>query len=846
MPSNFYMNKSFSFFIVRTFLFPVFFIFSILSNLFSQTPPTYTSADIYLQIKKLNVLGSVLYIAAHPDDENTRLLAYFSKDKLYSTGYLSLTRGDGGQNLLGDEQGVELGLIRTQELLAARRIDGAEQFFSRAYDFGFCKTPEEALQKWGHEKILSDVVWMIRKFQPDIIITRFPPDARAGHGHHSASSILAQEAFIAAADSTRFPEQFKYGVSIWQAKRLLWNTYNFGSLNTTSNEQFKMNIGTYNPLSGTSCGELAAESRSQHKSQGFGVAPQRGESTEYFQLTAGATIKTSLMDGVDTTWERIDGSNNIQLNISHILSQYNFEHPENSVNALVNLYKLIEKLPEGYWKIKKLEEVKNIILECSGIFSEAYSDNQYAIQGDSIKVNFFINKRSEANVTIKEIRFPSFDSSLATILTTNKNFLFSEIFPVAIDRPVSQPYWLEKPIEEGSFDVTDQEMIGKPLNDPAYKVSFIFTINDEDFNVEKPLQYKYTDAVKGEVYQPLYVVPAITAHFNQDIYIVTGQSTKEVQATLFAQKNLTINVHTNVSNGWKINNNRFNESISSGKAININAIISPPINADNSEIALMVDKITDKKGDKYPALLLDEKKISYNHIPDIIYFKPAVTSIEKIDIIIKGISIGYIAGAGDKVPQALKEMGYEVSVLGETDINNENLKQFNAIITGVRAYDVDAFLTSKYDVLMRYISNGGNLIVQYNRSPSINTSIKMAPYPFSITNTRVTNENASVHILLPNHPALNYPNKITQKDFNDWIQERSTYQAGNTDSHYAALLGMNDVNEPESNGSLIIAPYRKGNFVYTGLVFFRELPAGVSGAYRLMANLISLPKHDEN
>ena len=253
----------------------------------SQAPKSYTSSEILLQLKKLNVLGSVLYIAAHPDDENTRLLAYLANEKLYRTGYLSLTRGDGGQNLIGDEQAVDLGLIRTQELLAARRIDGAEQFFSRAFDFGYSKNPEEAMRFWGHDKILSDVVWVIRKFRPDVIITRFPTTGEGGHGHHTASAILAGEAFDAAADPTKFPEQLKQGVSVWQAKRILWNTFNFGGANTQSEDQLKLECGDYNPVLGKSYGEIAAASRSQHKSQGFGVPAQRGSVIEYFKTIKG-------------------------------------------------------------------------------------------------------------------------------------------------------------------------------------------------------------------------------------------------------------------------------------------------------------------------------------------------------------------------------------------------------------------------------------------------------------------------------------------------------------------------------------------------------------------------------
>jgi LmbE family N-acetylglucosaminyl deacetylase len=285
----------------------------------AQLPVANSSTDIYMQLQKLQVLGSVLYIAAHPDDENNGFLPFLAKEKLYRTGYLSLTRGDGGQNLIGSEQGIELGLIRTQELLAARRQDGAEQFFSRAFEFGFSKNAAEALRIWDKEKILSDVVWVIRRYQPDVIIARFPPDARAGHGHHAASAILANEAYIAAADPNKFPEQLKYGVTVWQAKRILWNTFNFGGANTTSNDQFKLDVGGYNPLLGKSYGEIGGEARSMHKSQGEGRPRRRGASYEFFITTGGDTPRTSLMDGIDISWSRIKGAENIPQKINNII-----------------------------------------------------------------------------------------------------------------------------------------------------------------------------------------------------------------------------------------------------------------------------------------------------------------------------------------------------------------------------------------------------------------------------------------------------------------------------------------------------------------------------------------------
>ena len=331
---------------LRTFALIVCTSLSLISS--AQNPRNWNSSEILLRLQKLKVLGSVLYIAAHPDDENTRLLSWLSNEKLYRTGYMSITRGDGGQNLIGDEQGVELGLIRTQELLSARRIDGAEQFFSRAYDFGFSKSTNEALEFWDKEKILSDVVWVIRNFQPDVIITRFPEDARAGHGQHSASSVLAREGFIAAADPNRFPEQFKYGVKPWQAKRILWNTFNFGGANTQSDDQLKIDVGGFNPLLGKSYGELAADSRSQHKSQGFGVPSSRGYALEYLKTTLGSSPQVDLMDSVSTDWSRVSGGKKIAKQIDGIVKKYLFSDPGKSVPALVKLYQSISKLEDSY------------------------------------------------------------------------------------------------------------------------------------------------------------------------------------------------------------------------------------------------------------------------------------------------------------------------------------------------------------------------------------------------------------------------------------------------------------------------------------------------------------------
>ncbi|MEO6538628.1 MAG: PIG-L family deacetylase, partial [Ferruginibacter sp.] len=473
----------------------------------AQNPATTNSSIILLQLKKLNVLGSVLYIAAHPDDENNSLLPFLANEKLYRTAYLSLTRGDGGQNLIGGEQGVELGLIRTQELLAARRIDGAEQYFTRAYEFGFSKSAEEALRIWDKEKILSDVVWVIRQYQPDIIVKRFPPDARAGHGHHAASAILADEAYAAAADPSRFPDQLKYGVKPWQAKRILWNTFNFGNTNTTSEDQLKIDIGGYNALLGKSYGELGGEARTMHKSQGEGRPRRRGQSFEFFVTSAGEPAKNTLMDGIDIGWARLAGGSAIQSMINNVISGFSNEQPELSVPALIKIYQAIKILTDGNWKTKKLFDVQQLIEQCSALYVEATSSQQRVVQGDSLKINVTVNERTAVNAVLKSIKIESFDTSFSIPLSTNVNVSITKSLPVASDKVISQPYWLKYPLTSGTFEVKDQLMIGKAENNPSFEAAVLINISGEDFVIHRPVQYRVIDPVKGDLYEPIVVLP---------------------------------------------------------------------------------------------------------------------------------------------------------------------------------------------------------------------------------------------------------------------------------------------------------------------------------------------------
>jgi len=810
-----------------------------------QTSKSASSSDILQQLKKLEVFGSVLYVAAHPDDENTRLLSYLANEKLYRTGYLSLTRGDGGQNLIGDEQGTDLGLIRTQELLAARRIDGAEQFFTRAYDFGYSKSPGEALRIWDHDKILSDVVWVIRSFRPDVIITRFPTNGEGGHGHHTASAILASEAFDAAADPTKFPEHFKYGVTTWKAKRLLWNSFYFGSNNTTREDQFKTDVGGYNQILGKSYGEIAAESRSKHKSQGFGVPAHRGSSFEFFATIKGDKPVIDLMDGIEITSKRLRFKDSVEKNtyqglVKNIIRDFNPGKPVMSLPSLEILYKMLSEMGGVEDNYFKQAEVNLLIKNTSGLFMEATAVNQLNTIGDSAKFNLVFNNRSGVAVeqarAVLDGQVYDFRNPELNINSIQQGALLIPADPKA----ATQPYWLTNGMDKGAFSVNNQALIGKPQVYP-YQALFQVTMNGILYDFQIPVQYKSTDPVKGEEYQPVQFIHPVFIN-NSPSLIIFSNDKKNEQRNLqyILQSNIALNERVTFKNVYDNNKKTvFDSTVNwqKGETRTIDIKINGDEFKNNSIIKMGGEvKAASLKDQQYHSL----NKISYDHIPDIFYSYVDLVRIIKMDLKIVGASAGFIPGAGDKIPEALQQMGYKITILQETDLNSEYLKQFDVIITGVRAYNIHSWINNAYPVLMQYVKEGGVLLSQYNTNNSIGPlKTKIAPYPFTISRNRVSDETAVVNFLLPQHPALNYPNKITQKDFEGWVQERSIYHAENIDSNFQRILSMKDPGEKEHDGSLIVSNYGKGRFIYTGLVFFRELPAGVPGAYRLFANLIA-------
>jgi LmbE family N-acetylglucosaminyl deacetylase len=823
-------------------------------HVFSQISSQQSAGELIQAIKKLNVVSSVLYIAAHPDDENTRLLAYLANEKKVRTAYLSLTRGDGGQNLIGKEQGEALGLIRTQELLAARRTDGAEQFFTRANDFGYSKNPEETFSIWKKEMILADVVLTIRKFKPDVIICRFPTTGEGGHGHHTASAILALEAFDAAADSSKFPEQLKH-THVWQAKRIFWNTFNFGTTNTTAPNQLKIDVGVFNPLLGKSYGEIASESRSMHKSQGFGSARQRGSNLEYFKLLKGDSVKTDLLEGINTTWSRFKSTVAIQKLIDRCIKEMDAQSPEKLIPNLVALYKELQKLQENdvlinYWKQQKIKEVEQLIISCSGLWLEASVADYMATPNQDIAITAQVIDRNKYDVKLNSISFLQQTDTVTNLtLKQNELYTFKHKEKLATTTAFSNPYWLNGFHEIGFYSVTNTDLIGKPENDPAAKVIFNILVNDLNLKIERALVSKYTDPVKGEVYRPLEILPPATINLPEKAFVFTDKTPKIIQ--------LTVKANTNNVNG-KIALASLNQNISvklKAQELKLKnkgdeAVIEATLTPTGTDKELFENDAT--KGRILQAyLFIDDKpysksikRIEYDHIPYQFILSDAEAGLVNVEVKKTGLNIAYIPGAGDDVPACLRQMGYNVTLLNDELLASDDLTKYNAIVTGVRAYNTNERLQLYYTKLMDYVKAGGNLIVQYNTNNRIGPlQAKIGPYPFTISRDRVTNENATAQFTNEKHPVLNFPNQITAKDFEGWVQERGIYFAADIGTSYETVLSMNDPEEKPTNGSLIIAKYGKGNFVYTGLSFFRQLPAGVSGAYRLFANLLSLPQN---
>jgi LmbE family N-acetylglucosaminyl deacetylase len=834
-------------------------------------PKKPNSADIFESIKKLNVLGSVLYVAAHPDDENTRMISYFANARHMDITYLSLTRGDGGQNLIGSELREELGALRTQELLAARAIDGGKQLFSRANDFGFSKSPAESFQIWGKDAVLSDVVWAMRKVQPDIVINRFSTDtAFDTHGHHTGSAVLSSEAFDIVGNPSVYPEQLTY-VSAWQPKRLFQNQswWWYGSQEKfeaamKSEAIFKFDAGVYLPTQGKSNDEIAAESRSMHKCQGMGMMSSRGSNMEYVQYLKGAKgdVKTSkdMFEGINTSWSRLEGGAAIGKILAAVERNFKFDNPAASVKDLLKARALMQKLPESVWKTKKLASIEQTILWCAGIFVEVTSKDYSATPNGKLDITAEVLNRSDVNAKLtrlnfmelndrENLKFRSVKDTMTDIeLKNNARQTLKFSFIVSLDAVLSSPYWLENTAALGMYTVKPQLLRGLPETPRTYEAVIDLMIEGQKFTVKTPIVYSFANPAKGEIYRPLEVTPAVFVNLEEKVYVFGDEDGKNVNFIVKSgAEKVKGRLKPEVPKGWTLEPEAvdFNLKLKGEEAV-LSFKLTPPTGESEGKIvakAFLKAAGDAPDADFYSIETKSVKFIEYDHIPTQTVLRPAESKIVKLNIEKRGINIGYVMGAGDEMPACLEQIGYKITQIGDHDLQNaDGLRRFDAIVVGVRAYNVKEKLKFYNQKLLDYVKNGGTMVVQYNTAGRDLVLPQFGPYPFKLGRGRTTEEDAKVRFLKPDHSVLNEPNKITPKDFDGWVQERGLYFLSEWDKNYEAILSCNDTNEKAEDGGLVVAKHGKGWYVYTGYSFFRELPMGVSGAYRLFANLLSIGK----
>lgn len=789
------------------------------------------SSKLYHDLLKLKETKRILFVAAHPDDENTRLISYLANGEHAQVAYLSLTRGDGGQNLIGKELGIELGMIRTHELLEARRTDGGRQFFSRALDFGFSKNPDETLNNWEKEKLLADVVWIIRNFQPDIIINRFNTTPGTTHGHHTTSAILSSEAFQISGDPKVFPDQLKL-TDTWRAKRLFWNAYNWGGQYEPESEKryHIFPVGDYNPLLGTTYSQIAADSRTMHKSQGFGSTSQIGAGNDFIEQLSGESFKDSPFEGIPNRWKKIENGVKIESAIQNALNSFDFIKPENNIKNLLAIKKLMDASKNNdNWFQEKKSFINQLVLANLGVKAEFIVRKEIGYPGEEIVTELLFNNPSNLPIKVKSAKSSISDFQIDKIASENNPLNQTINISIPNDYPISQPFWLENPLDNSLFAIDDIQKIGQPINHASISTELALEIEGQKINLNLPLMYKYNDQIDGEIKQPFTLVPEINVNLDkQHVFLVDGA-----------------NPELNIEITFK---NDFIEGELSLEGLNKNQYQVLSVERDDKRKRVVYKvKILDSDQEKRSIIAsfktkdnrvfnLDTKRILYKHIPNLTYFTSTSFDLIKMNIKVRNLKIGYINGAGDDVPDILKNLGYQITFLENGDIRKDKFKEYKTIIVGIRAFNTNQALASNVDQLMEYVKEGGNVIVQYNTSSPLLTR-DMGPYPFSISRDRVTVEGSPVEADFT-HPVLSYPNQITASDFEGWVQERGLYFTSNWDSKYSTPFIMQDPGEKASQGSLLFTKYGKGTYTYSGISWFRQLPAGVPGAIKIFVNLI--------
>ena len=796
-----------------------------------------SAAAILQELKSFRELGSVLHVAAHPDDENTQLITYFARARGFRTAYLSITRGDGGQNVLGPEFDEELGLIRTHELLAARRLDGGQQFFTRAIDFGFSKDYTETLKIWDKEQVVGDVVRVIRTFQPDVIATRFSLEPGGTHGHHTASAVLALEAFRLAGNPNAYPEQLKGDIVPWQPKRIVIN--GGGGRGGQRGSSVQQDVSGSDPVLNQSFGEIAGRSRAMHKSQGFGDFGGRGGGggprMESFQHLAGDPATKDLFDDIDTTWNRVPGGAEIGKMVDEAISNFKADDPSASVPALLAIRSKLAELPANRLLEDKRRKLDLLLQHCLGLTVETTAQSAEVVPGEEVKLTCKASVGSKQPVQWTAVQFPTAFAVLknTTELLPSKSETRQITQTLPAKTELTQPYWLREAHVPGLYRVSDPTLIGRPINPPAFPVEYVFSVGGQKLVIsDEPV----AESAKDKPVRPLEIVSPVSLAFNFEVQLFKPGATRPVEVDVSAVRdNVSGQLKLNAPSDWHVEPASQSFKLAKiGDHKKLSFEVTAPPAATSASIAALAE-VGGKTYDNQRA------EINYAHIPHLLLQPPARLHAVSVDLEIRGKTVGYLPGAGDSIAEGLEQMGYTVKHLTGDDLTEKGLQGLDAVVVGIRAFNTRTDLAPHIADLFKYVEDGGTVIEQYNRPNGLKTE-KLAPFDLQISGLRVTDENAAMTLLAPDHAVLNKPNKITNADFEGWVQERGLYFPNRWDERFTPVLACNDAGEDALKGGILVAKHGRGNFVYTPLAWFRQLPAGVPGAYRLFANLVSLGK----
>ena len=678
------------------------------------------------------------------------------------------------------------------------------------------------------------MVWAIRSFRPDVVITRFPTNGDGGHGHHTASAILAGEAFAAAADPTRFPEQLDR-VRPWQATRLFWNAWQPqpDQPPTSAKPLLTVDLGAWSPLLGESFAELAARARTMHKSQGFGAAPRRGTLINYLELEAGQPAAADPFEGIDTTWTRVRGGEKVAAAVAAAIRANDATHPERAVPALVAVLAAMDGLDDP-WVAVKRAEAEELLRACLGLVLQVNAPSPMAPAGGEVTLTVLAIARSGAAVRLERVRLP-FGGTLevGAELATNRPLTREVTVTIPPGTAPSQPHWLIEPPAVGVYQVKDSAAACTPRTPPALAATAVLTVAGRALAVTVPVEYRRTDAVNGERVQPLAVAPPVLLRVADAVALFPDARARQLVTSVEAvAPAVSGTLRLRVPAGWSVAPESAAFTLAAkGDVREVTFTVTPPKQpaTGTASAEATVAGATISRG------LLT---IEHPHIPAQVLFPPAVAKLVRADVAVAPGRIGYVMGPGDEVPAALRRMGLDVALLSEEALADADLASFRTIVVGVRAYDTRSDLVRARQRLMDYVAGGGTVVVQYNTSRELLTD-KLGPYPFAVSRERITDETAPVTFTLPDHPLLTTPNRITAADFDGWVQERGLYYPEKPDPAYETPISSHDPGEGPLATGILFARHGKGVYIYTSLVFFRELPAGVPGAYRLFANLVA-------